>query len=488
MIHRNDPNTHDCTLCKHPVLSRSSTYHSLSRIHFQSSPPKQTRERARAFWKCLAILQYSLIHVGATFHIMSSSIAEYVPAANLFSPEDVQHFTEWQEKHGVGSLPGIVRNATEYCEFLAHRRIDEENIEPKRGNTRTRNRNPATMCGHSLHPSDIITGGYCPVCEVEMCLEFLDALAQVFQKCGGPWQQARVRNEFVLVRQCWHLARYQLVELVELLECSEKYEEAWEKQHPGDVGCMWTRNSSSKAIRNAQMRTRYPAILTDADPRSAVKRKLSSLDEARAKVAKARVKKHVTFTPDTITWPTRFNRNPAHRQSYQPGRHAAPLGLEWIDTSRISSSIADLLNLKVHATCIQAEFDALVDDSSLRPPSRYQGILSLHPGIQAISAFANQFLQGAETAREEMLEMISVADALIVLIGEDDVVLDLHLSVSDHVEDEDGYGDEEVDQTRWTCWSEYGNEAKPDVDGAAGLAAKFAVDDEKAREGRKIAE
>ncbi|KAI4930449.1 hypothetical protein J4E85_005076 [Alternaria conjuncta] len=390
---------------------------------------------------------------------MPSSLAEYVPAAILFSPEDVQHFTKWQEEHGVGSLPGIVRNATEYCEFLAYRRTDKDNKKLKRGNTRTRNRNPANMCGHELHPSDIITGGYCPVCEVEMCLQFLDALGKVFQRCGGPWQQARVRNEFALVRQCWHLARYQLVELVELLEYSQKYEEAWEKQHPGDVG---------------------------------LKRKLSSLDVARAKVAKARVKKHVTFTPDTNTWTTRSNacfcRSPAQCRRYQPGRHAAPLGLEWIDTSRMSSSIADLLNLKVYATSIQAEFDALVDDSSLRPPSRYQGILSLHPGIQAISAFADQFLQGGETAREEMLEMISVADALVVLIGEDDVVLDLHLSVSDDVEDEDGYGDEEVDQTRWSSWSECGNEAKPDVGGAAGLAAKFAVDDEKARRCRKIVE
>ena len=157
---------------------------------------------------------------------MHSSIAEYVPAAILFSPEDLQHFTKWQKEHGVGSLPGVVRNATEYCEFLAYRRTDEDNKKLKRGNTRTRNRNPVTMCGHGLHPSDIITGGYCPVCEVEMCLQFLDALDKVFQRCGGPWQQAHVRNEFALVRQCWHLARYQLVELVELLECSQKYEEA----------------------------------------------------------------------------------------------------------------------------------------------------------------------------------------------------------------------------------------------------------------------
>lgn len=392
----------------------------------------------------------------------------------------------------MGSLPGIVRNATEYCEFLAHRRSIEENKKLKRGNIRARERHPANMCEHGLHPSDIITSGYCPVCEVEMCLIFLDALAQIFQKSGGPWQQARICNEYVLVRQCWHMARYQLVKLVEILECSQKYEEAWEKQHPSDVGCMWTTNSSSKGIRIAQMRTKYPAVPTDAIPRPAVKQNTSSFDRARAKVAKSRVKKHVTFTPDTITWPTRSNayfcRNPTQRQSYRPGKHAAPLGLEWIDTSRISSSISDLLNLKVFATYLQAEFDALVADSSLRPPSPYQGILTLHPCIRPISAFANQFLQGTETAREEMLELISVADALIVLIGEGDVVFDMHLSVSDGIEDEDGYGDDEVDQTRWTCWSECGNEAKPDVGNAAGLAASFAVDDEKARTRRKTDE
>jgi hypothetical protein len=423
---------------------------------------------------------------------MAPSLAEYIPAAILLSPGDVQHFAKWQEEHGVGALPGIIQNSTEYCEFLEYRRDDEESIELSRSGTRTRHRNPANRCGHGLHPSDIITGGYCPVCEVEMCLKFLDALAQVFQKSGGPWQQAHVRNEYFLVRQCWHLARYQLVELVEILECSQKYEEAWERQQPDDVGCMWTTNSSSKAIRIAEMQTRYPAVLTASNPRALVKQGLSSFDAARANVAKARVKKHVTFTPDTMTWPARGNahfcRNPTKRQIYEAGRHAAPLGLEWVDTSRMSSPIADLLNLKVYATHVQAEFDVLVADSTLRPPSRYQGILTLHPGIKSISTFANRFLQGSETAREEMMELIGMADALVVLIGEEDVALDMHLSVSDDVEDEDSFGDEAVDQTRWTCLSECYNEAKSEVISAAGLAAKFAVDDEDAREGQKTAE
>ena len=87
-----------------------------------------------------------------------------------------------------------------------------------------------------------------------------------------------------------------------------------------------------------------------------------------------------------------------------------------------------------------------------------------------------------------MIELIGMADALIVPIGEEDVVLDMHLSVSDDVEYEDDFGDEAVDQTRWTCLSECGNEAKPEVISTAGLAAKFAVDDEGARERQKTAE
>jgi hypothetical protein len=120
---------------------------------------------------------------------------------------------------------------------------------------------------------------------------------------------------------------------VDSLECSKKYGEAWEEQYPDDVGCMCMTYGSSKVIRNAHMRTRYPAMLSDVSSilEAAMKRELSSLDVVRGKIAKARAKKHVIFTADIVTWSTRDAsyscRDPAERRVYEPGRHAAPLGL-----------------------------------------------------------------------------------------------------------------------------------------------------------------
>jgi len=62
------------------------------------------------------------------------------------------------------------------------------------------------------------------------------------------------------------------------------------------------------------------------------KRKRSNLDEARAKEAKFRAKKHVTFAADTVVNPARghecFYRHARNKEQYQPGKHAALLGIE----------------------------------------------------------------------------------------------------------------------------------------------------------------
>ena len=49
---------------------------------------------------------------------------------------------------------------------------------------------------------------------------------------------------------------------------------------------------------------------------------------------------------------------------------------------------------------------------------------------------------------------------------------DMNFSHSDDVEDEDGYRDEEVDQTRWTCLAKCGAEALT----MANLSAMLSMD------------
>jgi hypothetical protein len=426
---------------------------------------------------------------------MVSSSTDSISAILVFSPEDIQLFLKWQGECGVDCLAGLIQNSHEYCEFIEHLRDNIATTNLERTISYAHNRNPAVKCGHELHPSDIVAAGYCPVCEVDMCLRFLNMLAKLFQKHGGPWPQEKIQKGYLELRQGWHMVRFQLAELVDTLECSKKYEEAWEKQHPEDVGCIWSTYSSTKAIRKAEMEHKYPALVSKTPTRPhAFKRKLqlSTLDAARAKIAntqKRLTKKHVTFTSDTKGEPGRRNAC-FHRmrgnEHYEPGNNAAPLGINWVDTSLLRSPIASLCNLKVYVVSLQAEFDALVSNSNLRPPSRYGGIVGLHPGIKAISNFVETYLQQSSDAREDMLDMISYADALIVFISDDgNAIKDMHFSQSDDVEDEDGLEEVVVDQARWTCRAECGVGMQPETVGDVVADLDIAENEEPRRKYRR---
>jgi hypothetical protein len=141
--------------------------------------------------------------------------------------------------------------------------------------------------------------------------------------------------------------------------------------------------------------------------------------------------------------------------------------------------------LKVYATCVQAEFDAFFDNSSLRPRSRYEGVIGTHPRLSAISEFIDKFLNGTEAAREDMQEVIDEADALAILV-EGNAVKDMYFMTSDDVEDKIGYGEEEVDQTRWPCRAECVIEEKPEVVSATSLAAHCSTTKEQIAERRAL--
>jgi hypothetical protein len=110
-----------------------------------------------------------------TTHLRNAwSIAQYIPAVLLFSQKDVQHFVEWRKEHRPNHLPGQIQDFIEYCEFLEYQRGNVAIAKFERSRARARRKNSAIKCGHGLHLSDIILTGYCPVCEVDMCLTFLD--------------------------------------------------------------------------------------------------------------------------------------------------------------------------------------------------------------------------------------------------------------------------------------------------------------------------
>ena len=146
--------------------------------------------------------QAFLLNLAAPTRMMPSQPTTPIPAALVFSPEDLKFFIEWQKEHHTHNILGEIFKAKDYCEFLKYQRTDTAIADFERDKAWKKNRNPATKCGHALHPSDTVADGYCPVCEVDMCLIFLDAIAKVLQQCGGPWQQARTLRKYALVGRC----------------------------------------------------------------------------------------------------------------------------------------------------------------------------------------------------------------------------------------------------------------------------------------------
>jgi len=142
----------------------------------------------------------------------------------------------WQKEHCKDFQSGSIQNSKEYYEFLSYQRGNAAIAEFEPDEIRIRDQNPAIACGHKLHPLDIIAGGYCPIREVDICLEFLSAIRRVIQRCGGPWRQACRLKEYRLVPRCWHMARSELTRIASLLEIATNYEEKWERENPKDAG------------------------------------------------------------------------------------------------------------------------------------------------------------------------------------------------------------------------------------------------------------
>ncbi|KAF1842635.1 uncharacterized protein K460DRAFT_420514 [Cucurbitaria berberidis CBS 394.84] len=242
--------------------------------------------------------------------------------------------------------------------------------------------------------------GYCPICEIQMSLKFLGAIADALQEAGGPWNRNRpTKNKYPVLRQGWHLGRLQLQGVIDLLEVSVKYEARWDAEHRDKVAAARRTNSSTKALQVAEMEHRYPALISKTVARG-TKRKSSVPD--------------VNFQ-EIMATPT----NPAH--------------------------------MLLFATTLQKEFDELHEGVSLRP-GQSQGLVGSHPGVKVISDFLENFQEQQHGHREELKEMVHYADAMIVLVNENKV-LDVFLSHSDYIEDEN-YEDDEVDQSRWTCLGE----------------------------------
>lgn len=373
------------------------------------------------------------------------SVAPFVPADLILDPKHVPLFHEWQGSQVQSDQKGMIRNAEEYFRFLQHLKVEDGPTSQPISVTLPDTLR-AVRCGHELHPSIHHAVHYCPVCEVRMSLTFLDAIAEALQNAGGPWHKpGSTKPEKPILRECWHMARLDLQELVESLEVSAELEIQWETFNSHQSPVARRLKTATKAVRIAVMEQKYPAMVYKPQ-QAGNKRKVADIDESPAQQVK---KKRVTFASDIDFEPgrdsTMYCRKSKH---YKPGIHACEDSQEWLNTSQCGLNHPDFCNLKLFLTYSQADFDSL-DDNTLGRTGEYQCLLSGHPDFEAISSYV-----AADTLKLGMVEtlanLVGFSDAITVLFSDDHTVLDFHLSDSADFED---FDDEEevVDQNRWTC-------------------------------------
>jgi hypothetical protein len=327
----------------------------------------------------------------------------------------------------------------------------------------------AAACGHELHLADSRTLGYCPVCEVEMSLEFLDAIAKAWGDAGGPRHNLDLnKNRNHPLGSAWHLAWLQHEQLLSPVEAVIEHEAASVTPRPARAAAGSNINTSAKATMIAHMECKYPAAIsktTTAAKKQGVKRKVG-------KKPPKKTKKTVSFATDTNFDPGRpceeFKRTSG---VYEPGIHAwvpnpnpdsnvEPGGEGWADTSHFVYHITtDTINLNITTS---GHVFAQVREENYVRLGIMRGLVGQCPGCAYITKCRKVWHEQKDNDEKEeegpgtrgtleLKMLIQISDALIVWTSDQGEVMDIIFSRCEDVEDEH-YGDkDQVIQSRWTC-------------------------------------
>lgn len=262
----------------------------------------------------------------------------------------------------------------------------------------------------------------------------------------------------------WHTARRQMQDLLDMFAIMVIYEEAWEVEHPSAVAAARQTNCASAAIKLAQEQSRYPAVLSL--PTVQIKKKTSTTKKKKVIISEqVQIKNNDDVSTSTMKLTGYRPHYLWYRAApyYKPGDHASGKDNEYINTSQMGCTMADLCNLKVYVTDDEEAFDQLDDqlNSFNDGIGDHQGIIGLHELSDQIIEAVEDFMAQDAQQKDDMECLILNADRMVVLLDEEARgVLDFFLY--DGVGEEDSEDDEESTgwyatfdrRGDWTCLQE----------------------------------
>lgn len=347
--------------------------------------------------------------------------AAKAPARLLLSQEELSLYQEWQSKTWKGRRGRkecSFSNAYEYRKFYIFyansiRNEDEASEEKHEPSSST-----CQECFHYIpsryHFRSTQIDVYCPVCNIEVHLDFLFAIGKALIAHGGPYQDLDFPSvEYQRLHQAWHSARAKLANLV------NRYEKLGEEEAELDG-----QNSAKEAIDLATNQSTYPAsIMTREEYDKLCRREKSQ-------------KKCVSFAQDTNFAGSRHHSSYMRDSSplYEPGVNSAPDDAEWEDTSFQTNRLFNISQLKVITTTSeeQLEFWNANPDLALTVS---EGLAALHPMWHNIRSLVEAFLEILleEGSQDHFLEKYRTSDAIVLLLTDGEFTNFTILQTSDVV-------------------------------------------------------
>ncbi|KAF9740343.1 hypothetical protein PMIN02_008041 [Paraphaeosphaeria minitans] len=296
-------------------------------------------------------------------------------------------FIAWQKKQSVKVSPvkKHVSGAEEYHWYIKRNRATS--TEPFSISSlaaffmRTMLEPKQPECGHKLHPSAPVET-FCPICQVDHCISFLDAISEAWESAGGPfrdnYEPKSYSYGYINLRLAWRAARFELINLVAKLEKQAVIENRMDSYAPpadtlnGPDDPPPTFYGAEAALARYRLAYKYPVV--DAPWKTE--------NGWHIPGSSPKQKKEVHFDDDLVDGSTRnqgsFNRK---HPAYVRGLHAVSPGSQFENTTCTKDIEILVAQSKIFFTD-KLGFKAYAENPRHWP--EFEGIAGCHPRWEEI--------------------------------------------------------------------------------------------------------